>query len=220
MNMQNENLLFTSMCRLFYRTLLELREGTVFLNEPKTVEAMELFEEWLEDSMRNRTFERWNKRLISPVEKYYADVRQRKRMAIFSESEDLKVNPGDEVLKIVSEDVDKEWDSGVFIKVSRSCLMLDFCFFLSGNSGKIQKVIERQRRNDLAAMAAAGRYLFVVEFREIDFQLGCNRILEWFPELEYITVGRYPGEVFYDGEWVKKLLPAGVYLFRVQDNIL
>lgn len=197
MNVQNENLLFTSACSLFHRTLLKLGEGTSFSVEPQTLEAKELLEEWLEENMSSMMFDRWNKRLFSPVMNLYAHGRKRSPEAAFHGNEDR--------------------NTGFLIKDECFCSLLDFCVSLYGNGEKIGKEIERYRRNNFAAMFAVERYLFVAELWKMDIRQSCNCVLMQFPELECVAMGRYPREAFPDDGWVKEMLPANMYLFRMQE---
>lgn len=203
MNVQNENLLFTSACSLFHRTLSEFGETSSFQREPVSAYAGKNFEEEMEIRMGFGAFKWWNKRIFRPV-------------AWFSGCGGLDGSAG------VSPEpyVDEEIDIRIWMRDGCYFSLLDFGVFLSESEAGIRKAVKRYQRNNPDAEFAVGRYLFAVEFQGTDIRYDCNCILKKFPEVECVAMGRYPQRMFSGDGWIKKKLPANMYLFRMLTDFL
>lgn len=198
MNVQNENLLFTSACALFHWTM---QHGTESLSSfpfiPQTLEAMKFCEEDLEIKISDLAFERWRKRPFRPVTWLSCCTLQ-------SNSEILD---------------DEGPNTALLLRDGRYYSLLDFCISFSESGAKMQKAIKRFQRQNLESMLTIERYLFVVEFQGMDIRYDCSTILLQLPEVECIAMGRYAKETFCGGGWMKEMLPANMYLLRMRDGI-
>lgn len=195
MDVQNENLLFLSLCNLFHRVLLDEKESL----QSQSLISMSYFERGLESEMRNRVFMGWKERF-------------------FHQAVWLLSYPNDR-----DSGKNNEWkgqETGILIRDGHNYSLLDFCVFLSEKENGAKKAIRSCRKNSFANLFVVERYLFAIEFQGMDIRKNSAKMLNQLPNLECVAMNQYPVCGVFCKERIGSILPANMYLLKVLDGNL